>query len=70
MKSSDEIMKLASDVASMEHQHEQWAKHYLRLLELIPLGMADGTGIFTPESWIEYAKKELGYTEQAQPGAE
>lgn len=32
-----------------------------KILDLCPSGMPDGTGIFTPESWIKWAKKELGY---------
>lgn len=31
------------------------------ILNSCPSSLPDGTGIFTPESWIQWAKKELGY---------
>ena len=37
------------------------AKAYLELIEEIPGGGPDGTGIFTPIGWVRWAKQQLGY---------
>lgn len=34
---------------------------YLDLVEEIPGGRPDGTGIFTPLGWVRWAKKKLNY---------
>jgi len=43
---------------------EELSKKYNEITDLIPGGLPDGTGIFTPISWIKWAKKQLGYDEK------
>jgi len=34
-----------------------------RVLDQCPGGFPDGTGMMSPEQWIQWAKKQLGYVE-------
>jgi hypothetical protein len=44
---------------------EAWAliAKYQKVLDQCPGGFPDGTGFLSPENWIQWAKKQLGYGE-------
>lgn len=51
-------------ISLSKSKSEAWAivEEYQRVLDQCPGGYPDGTGMMSPERWIQWAKKQLGYS--------
>lgn len=62
-----EIDALKIKVTALQDDYGRIIKGYDDMkdtLDLCPGGRPDGTGIFTPRSWIKWARNQLGYSKE------